>query len=858
MSASPSSSATCSSTRTSTGRAAAAAAAAAAVRGTAPSSPLLPPPPLMPLLLLLLLLLQLPTPTTSTLYVQPGSGSTGSSGTTPFRSEPAMFGRVFDGQITGRGNLFLPPVDVDPTLCGGIWGRAAAVAAEADMMKGQEEGQEGSVGGDGGRRKLLRGINSAERQRQQQQLAGGRGRRRRLLDELRPVDAELTHRYLLATSSDGSTLFPATSSTSSSSTAADQQQKRRQLHKQHWYDEASAKEAAAAAATSSSSSVMSMAEPNPPRPIALLVERGGCTFHEKAVNAMALNQFLLQEAVIISRDSRDRQEDGTGVDDNRDDAGEEEGGNRRKYDFPEKGEASTAEEGEDEGASGGGGGGGGRRRQRGRRLQKDGDDADADADADADGTTVISNTFDDEDEVIEEGLESVMRDPDKSEVGTATPADLMGSPFASSSGSQIEVPTLRIDYIVIYNDEISASGGREDELVLMDRPKGSNDYDKVDMGLVFISRRSGLEIRRRMDEQLAAMYDDAGVQPSAGDVSPIEDGDPPLYHVTPYDLFPSTVAEKHGWLLPITVDSKSELGPYNTGWPRGTDARDSFYWIRFALIALLIITPVARGCFVWRGAGGRVEFRRNDSGWIVGLHVVRPAGRWFDGWEDWEQGPNGENVTSRIRKMTHDEVLNLPEIEYSRNDEGDENEMRDDADDAMDEADRHGVEAAPAPQALPASDVSSSSEGPVLHTTTTCTSCSICIDEYEPGEKIRLLPRCGHAFHTDCIMPWLTERSGSCPLCKQNVMGGGTDGLEEEERGEGGPAGAGDSDEDDNSIIDESEAAMREEEEVPDEEEQRPEQRSPSRNPISRDTVRSSSSARTRRARRQRRNRLDA
>lgn len=49
--------------------------------------------------------------------------------------------------------------------------------------------------------------------------------------------------------------------------------------------------------------------------------------------------------------------------------------------------------------------------------------------------------------------------------------------------------------------------------------------------------------------------------------------------------------------------------------------------------------------------------------------------------------------------------------------------------------------------------------------------CTICLGEYEKGEKLTILP-CEHGFHTDCINSWLKEYSYKCPICRNETGSG--------------------------------------------------------------------------------------
>uniref|UniRef100_A0A0D9WFL1 RING-type E3 ubiquitin transferase n=1 Tax=Leersia perrieri TaxID=77586 RepID=A0A0D9WFL1_9ORYZ len=47
--------------------------------------------------------------------------------------------------------------------------------------------------------------------------------------------------------------------------------------------------------------------------------------------------------------------------------------------------------------------------------------------------------------------------------------------------------------------------------------------------------------------------------------------------------------------------------------------------------------------------------------------------------------------------------------------------------------------------------------------------CAVCIVELRDGDTARLLPRCGHRFHADCVAAWLRLHS-TCPLCRAAVL----------------------------------------------------------------------------------------
>jgi len=52
-------------------------------------------------------------------------------------------------------------------------------------------------------------------------------------------------------------------------------------------------------------------------------------------------------------------------------------------------------------------------------------------------------------------------------------------------------------------------------------------------------------------------------------------------------------------------------------------------------------------------------------------------------------------------------------------------------------------------------------------------TCCICLDDFEEGDKLRILP-CDHGYHYKCIDPWLLKNKRICPQCRKRVFSRGS------------------------------------------------------------------------------------
>jgi hypothetical protein len=245
----------------------------------------------------------------------------------------------------------------------------------------------------------------------------------------------------------------------------------------------------------------------------------------------------------------------------------------------------------------------------------------------------------------------------------------------------------------------------------------------------------------------------------------------------------------------LVGDSQYRPGqnPRPTNWP--PNFSDDYYtprrWVEMirrlmiAILVLLLVGPVVLATHRWHHVGGTIRWQTDENG-RRRLRIISPNLELF---------VNGvhDAVETNGTKLDRAQVFSLPEIVYnpSSSDSGrdvgenvcesplmaDESDAADgmSSDSFRENGDRcidsepttagtieDGTPSQPAPISP------SGSEASEMYESSTC--CPICIEEFEAGEILRVLPRCKHLFHTECILPWLTKRQGCCPQCRTPVL----------------------------------------------------------------------------------------
>jgi Ring finger domain len=115
-----------------------------------------------------------------------------------------------------------------------------------------------------------------------------------------------------------------------------------------------------------------------------------------------------------------------------------------------------------------------------------------------------------------------------------------------------------------------------------------------------------------------------------------------------------------------------------------------------------------------------------------------------------------------------------PQTDSATSEAGDTNDRSDDSRHA---SAHHHIPSWPRqqPSSYPATQLKSDyqtspSSGRIVTFGSTMRSCAVCVDEYAPGDQLRIIDPCGHAYHVHCIDLWLSvAEEPSCPVCKTPV-----------------------------------------------------------------------------------------
>lgn len=225
------------------------------------------------------------------------------------------------------------------------------------------------------------------------------------------------------------------------------------------------------------------------------------------------------------------------------------------------------------------------------------------------------------------------------------------------------------------------------------------------------------------------------------------------------------------YIADASKEQKAQGGPFiamDSLPPEGVMTAQDLQDVLISTLGLFFMLLSCSGCFLVCAAA--VQHRRRLAGHENGRRYS-PLWMILMGDPDTDPVMVGDPVTSSHTFVHGRTLLNASEItEYlinNRNNSSGANARTSDS--ISTSSDSHGETGERTDIAtIPTRHDVSKPEGQALPSST---HCAICIDDFEENssEAILTLP-CNHAFHTDCIVPWLTERQSKCPLCKYDVF----------------------------------------------------------------------------------------
>ena len=381
----------------------------------------------------------------------------------------------------------------------------------------------------------------------------------------------------------------------------------------------------------------------------------------------------------------------------------------------------------------------------------------------------------------------------------------------------------RIDHIIVYNNGTidknnNGTDGEEQLIEMLQVPLWNGTYyqntNAVNVGMLYIATASGIDLMKRISERQKKL----GISPYMDmfwlrgrhliSESTKDDGqnigrveESTAVHdnsITNGWFFPATLTRfclscgkelDYGFYPFLPMEGGSQYRPGQFGgpsniWPFSDDYVQPQRWVEMvrrlmiAVLVLLLVGPLVLATHRWHTVGGTIRMTTDENG-RRRVRIISPTLEVFV-----EGVPDA--VETNGTKLDRAQVFSLPEIVYRPPSSAGDSSTSVNEDDASPLVSTQGsdvkdakIESSDSFQENDSSqDNITSSAAPItppgsvaddmMFSASAC--CSICIEEFEAGEKVRVLPRCKHLFHIDCIMPWLTERQGCCPQCRTPVL----------------------------------------------------------------------------------------